>query len=127
MRFDRQEKQNQARTDVAPASSAPPALAGATQREGKLMKVAEHVVPIGDRLVVLAREFTDDINETYLIAHKALRTLLRGEAPLSQARSNDLREAVSLAAEALGIVAPDKRDSFNPAAWVWPQRPDLVL
>lgn len=91
------------------------------------MQLTEHVVPIGDRLVVLAREFTDDTNETYLIAHKALRTLLRNDALLSQSNSDDLRDAVSLAAEALGIVTPGKRHSFNVAAWTWPQTPDLVL
>lgn len=77
------------------------------------MQLAEHVVPIGERLVVFAREFTDDANETYLIAHKALRTLLRNDAPLSGAEAADLRNAVALAAEALGIDARVERDSVS--------------
>jgi hypothetical protein len=91
------------------------------------MQLAKHVVPIGDRLVVLSREFTDDANETYLIAHKALRTLLRDDAPLSDAEPADLREAVALAAEALGIDAREKRGAIDVDALIWPQTPDLVL
>lgn len=91
------------------------------------MQLTEHVVPIGDRLVVLAREFTGDTNETYLIAHKALRTLLRKHASLSDADPDDLRDAVTLAAKALGIDARDKHGAINVDALIWPQRPDLVL
>ncbi len=67
------------------------------------MLLAQQVVPIGERLVALGRDFTDDTNETYLIAHKALRTLLRNNALLSEVKLADLREAVSIAAQALGI------------------------
>jgi hypothetical protein len=67
------------------------------------MLLAQQVVPIGERLVALGRDFTDDTNETYLIAHKALRTLLRNNALLSEVELADLREAVSIAAQALGI------------------------
>lgn len=91
------------------------------------MQLTEHVVPIGERLVVLAREFTDDANETYLIAHKALRTLLRNDEPSSNAEPADLHEAVALAAEALGIDARDKCGIINIDALIWPQTPDLVL
>lgn len=91
------------------------------------MQLAEHVVPIGERLVVLAREFTDDPNEAYLLAHKALRTLLRNDAVLSNAEPADLREAMALAAKALGIDARGKRGAINLAALTWPETPDLVL
>jgi hypothetical protein len=67
------------------------------------MHLAQHVAPLGDRLVVLGREFTDDANESYLIAHKALRSLLAHDGPLSDAEPADLRTAVSRAAKALGI------------------------
>jgi hypothetical protein len=67
------------------------------------MHSAEQVVPIGERLVILARELTDDTNQTYLLAHKALRALLRTERSLGDAELGDLRRALSTAAEALGI------------------------
>ena len=91
------------------------------------MQMTEQIVPIGDRLVQLAREFTDDANEAYLIAHKALRTLLRNETPLSGAEGADLRAAVTHAAKALGIEARDKPGMIDINALIWPQRPDLVL
>jgi hypothetical protein len=91
------------------------------------MPLAKHIVPIGDRLVKLSGEFTDDRNEAYLIAHKALRRLLRNHVQLSDAQPADLREAVALAAEALGIAHRDKTSATNIDALIWPQRPDLVL
>jgi hypothetical protein len=76
------------------------------------MQSAEQLVPIGERLVILARELTDDTNETYLLAHKALRALLRTDRSLGDAELGDLRGALLIAAEALGI-APD--DAVAPA------------
>jgi hypothetical protein len=71
------------------------------------MQSAEQIVPIGERLVILAREHTDDTNLTYLLAHEALRALLRTHPPLIQTKLEYLRQALSTAAETLGI---------NPAA-----------
>lgn len=72
------------------------------------MHSAQQVVPIGERLVILAREFTDDTNETYLLAHKALRALLRADGQsLGGAGPDDLRLALLLAAKALGIAPAD--------------------
>lgn len=80
------------------------------------MQLAERLGPIGERLVVLAREFTDDANETYLIAHKALRTLLRNDASLSNAEPAGLRAAVARAAKTLGIGAPGDRRGLDLSA-----------
>lgn len=95
------------------------------------MPLAKHIVPIGVRLVELSGELTDDANEAYLIAHKALRRLLRDHAQLSDLQPADLREAVTLAAEALGVNARDRTlapdSAINIDALIWPQRPDLVL
>ena len=50
---------------------------------------------------MLARELTDDTNETYLLAHKALRSLLRSDQPIGEANLADLRLALSRAVEAI--------------------------
>ena len=79
------------------------------------MHSAEQVVPIGERLVILARELTDDTNETYLLAHKALRALLREGRSPSDAELDDLRSALLSAAEALAIVPGDASARAAPA------------
>lgn len=67
------------------------------------MHSAEQVVPTGERLVIFARELTDDTNETYLLAHKALRALLRRDRSLADVELDELRRALVTAAEALGV------------------------
>jgi hypothetical protein len=75
------------------------------------MHSAEQVVPIGERLVILARELTDDTNETYLLAHKALRALLRADQAIGDPELGDLRRALIIAAVAIGIT-PGNADSL---------------
>jgi hypothetical protein len=79
------------------------------------MQSAEQVVPIGERLVLLARELTDDTNETYLLAHKALRALLHAGRSLDDAGLGDLRSTLLLAAQALGIAPSEASAQSAPA------------
>ena len=79
------------------------------------MHSAKQMIPIGERLVILARELTDDTNETYLLAHKALRALLRTGRSLGDAELGDLRSALLSAAEALGIAPGDASALTAPA------------
>ena len=57
--------------------------------------------------MILARELTDDTNESYALAHKALRALLRDGRSPSDAELDDLRSALLSAAEALAIAPGD--------------------
>ncbi len=66
------------------------------------MLLAARVVAIGERLVALARDITDDANKAHLIAHKALRTLLRNDPSLSRTDPSALRRALHLSVAALG-------------------------
>lgn len=65
------------------------------------MLLAARVVAIGERLVGLARAMTDDANKAHLIAHKALRTLLRNDPSLSRTDPSALRRALRLSVAAL--------------------------
>lgn len=73
------------------------------------MQLAEHVVATGERLVLLGGELTADRNETFLLAHTALNALLLNDALLSHTGPHELRGALFVAAEALGIGPPGRR------------------
>ncbi|MBX3429647.1 MAG: hypothetical protein KF779_08705 [Hyphomonadaceae bacterium] len=66
------------------------------------MLLAARIVVIGERLVVLARDVTDDANKAHLLAHKALRTLLRNDPSLSRTDPSALRQALHLSLARLG-------------------------
>lgn len=81
--------------------------------------LADRVTAFGIRLVALGSEFTKDINERHLLAHKALRILLRNDPTLARINPMALRHALHLAAaarqrarEASADASLDSRASF---------------
>ncbi|HYD73347.1 MAG TPA: hypothetical protein VEF55_09420 [Candidatus Binatia bacterium] len=83
------------------------------------MSTASSIAVIGERLVLLALEIKGDVNESYLLAHKALRLLLRENVCLKTVDDNRLREALW----ALAIPQADRAsfsDGVRPPAYSSP-------
>ena len=58
------------------------------------MSTASSIAIVGARLALLALEIKGDVNESYLLAHKALRRLLREGVCLKTVDDDRLREAL---------------------------------
>jgi hypothetical protein len=58
------------------------------------MSTASSIATVGERLVMLALDIKGDVNESYLLAHKALRRLLRERVCLKTVDDDHLREAL---------------------------------
>ncbi|HET9232446.1 MAG TPA: hypothetical protein VFO00_14255 [Vitreimonas sp.] len=58
------------------------------------MRTASSIAIVGERLVLLALNIMGDVNESHLLAHKALRRLLREGACLKTIDDDRLQETL---------------------------------